>query len=103
MFNLSRSIVAFQVERVVARIASACSTCLAANFSTSVACKLKKLLQKVELGSTLGNMLVQRATMQFVGRQVRHAVVIRVTTRSTCNATMLRDKFKKMLLVLLGL
>ena len=44
-----------------------------------------KLLQKVELGSTLCNMLLQLATLKFVARQVEHAVVVRITTRSTCN------------------
>ena len=57
--------------------------------------RMKKLLQKVELGSTLCNMLLQLATPKFVMRQVEHAVVIRATTRSTCNATMLRDKLNK--------
>ena len=53
------------------------------------------MLQKVELGSTLCNMLVQLATLKFVARQVEHVVVIQATTRSTCNATMLRDKLNK--------
>ena len=38
LFNLSRNIVAFQVERVVARITTACSTCLA----TNLCCKLQQ-------------------------------------------------------------
>ena len=59
-------------------------------------CKLKKnLLQKVELGSTLRNILLQLATLKFVAWQVEHAVVIRETFRSTCNATMLRDKLNE--------
>ena len=43
--------------------------------------------------------------VQHVGAMfVQYAVVIRAaTTRSTCNATMLRDKLKKVLPVLLGL
>ena len=35
LFNLSRNIVALQVELVVARITTACSTCLATNFSVA--------------------------------------------------------------------
>ena len=38
---------------------------------------------------------MQLTTLKFVARQVEHAVVIRATTRSTCNATMLRDKLNK--------
>ena len=53
------------------------------------------MLHKVEPISTLCNMLVQLATLKFVARQVEHAIVIRVTTRSTSNATMLRDKLNK--------
>ena len=53
------------------------------------------MLQKVELDSTLWNMLLQLATPEFDARQVDHALVIRATTRSTYNATMLRDKLIK--------
>ena len=53
------------------------------------------MLQKVELGSTFCNMLLQLATPKSVAKQAEHAVVIRTTTRSTCNATMLRDKLNK--------
>ena len=35
LFNLSRNIVALQVERVVARITTTFSTCLATNFSVA--------------------------------------------------------------------
>ena len=57
--------------------------------------KKKKMLQKVELGSTLRNILLRLVTLKFVAWQVEHAVVIRATTRSTCNATMLRHKFNE--------
>ncbi len=63
LFNLSRNIVALQIERVVARITTARSTCLATNFGGA---SWKKLLQKVELGSTLCNMFLQLATPKFV-------------------------------------
>ena len=66
LFNMTRNIVALRVERVVARITTVCSTCLATNFSVA---SLKKLLQKVELGSTFFNMLVLLATLKFVARR----------------------------------
>ena len=53
------------------------------------------MLQKVELGSNLRNVLLQLATLKFVAWQVEHAVVIRAITRSTCNATMFRDKLNE--------
>ncbi len=53
------------------------------------------MLQKVELDSTLCNILLQLATPKFVARQVERAVVIRATIRSTYNATMLREKLNK--------
>ena len=40
-------------------------------------------------------MLLQLATLKLVAWQVEHAVIIRATTRSTCNATMLRDKLNE--------
>ena len=40
-FNLSRNIVALQVERVAARITTACSTCHATNFSVAAICCAK--------------------------------------------------------------
>ncbi len=89
--NLSRNIVALPVERVVARISTARSTCLATDFGVA---SWKKLLQKVELGSTLCNMLLQFAALKFVASQVERAVEIRATTRSTGNATMLRYKLR---------
>ena len=52
------------------------------------------MLYKVEPSSTFCNDFFQLATLKFVARQVEHAVVIRATTRSTCNA-MLRDKLNK--------
>ena len=56
----------------------------------------KKLLQKVELGSTLRNILLQFATLKFVALQVEHGVVTsNNSTRSPCNATMLRDKLNE--------
>ena len=58
-------------------------------------CKLKNLLQKVELGSTLRNILLKLATLKFVAWQVELAVVIAARTRSTCNATVLRDKLNE--------
>ena len=65
------------------------------SFNKFQCCKLKKLLLKVELGSTLCNMLLQLATPKFVARQAEHAAVIRAKTCSTCNVTMLRDKLNK--------
>ena len=35
------------------------------------------------------------ATLKFVAWQVEHAEVIRATTRSTCSATILRDKLNE--------
>ena len=53
------------------------------------------LLKKVELGSTLCNVLLQRARLKFVAWQVEHVVVIRATTRLTYNATMLHHKLNE--------
>ena len=53
------------------------------------------MLHKVEPASTFCNNFFQLATMKFAARQVEHAVEIRTTTRSTCNASMLRDKLNK--------
>ena len=90
---MSCNIVAYlQVERVVARITTACSTCLATNFSVA---SCISMLHKVEPSSTFCNNYFQLATLKFVARRVEHAVVIRSTTLSTCNETMLRDKLKK--------
>ena len=96
MSNLSRIIVALQVERVVARITTACSTCFATNFGVA-SCS------KVEPSSTFCNNFFQLATLTSVARQVEHAVVIRATTRSTCNATMMRDKLNKNVAHITGL
>ena len=54
----------------------------------------KKLLLKIELGSTLCNILLQLATLKFVAWQVdhEHVVVIWETICSTCSATMLLKK-----------
>ena len=93
-FNLSRIIVALQVERVVSRITTACSTCHATNFSV-VNCS--NMLLKVDPSSRVCNKLFQLATLKFVAWQVEHAVVILATTLTslTCNATMLCDKFNE--------
>ena len=48
------------------------------------------MLHKVEPSSTFCNI-----QLEFAARQVEHAVVILATTRSICNATMLRDKLNK--------
>ena len=61
------------------------------------------MLQKVELGSTLCNMLLQLATRKFVARQVERKLVIRETTRLAYNATMLLDKLNKNVPMLPGL
>ena len=53
------------------------------------------MLHQVEPSSTFYNNVFQLATLKCVARQVEHTVVIRATTRSTCNATMLRDKLNK--------
>ncbi len=92
LFNLFRNIVALQVERVVARITTARSTCLVTNFGVA---SCSNMLHKVEPSSTFCNNFFQLATPKFVARQVKRAVVLRATTCSTCNATMLRNKLKK--------
>ena len=51
------------------------------------------MLHKVEPSFTFCN--IQLVTLKFAARQVEHAVVIRATTRSICNATMLREKLNK--------
>ena len=56
--------------------------------------QVENLLQKVGLGSTLRN-ISQLVTLKFVTWKVERAVVIRATTRSTCNATMLRHKLNE--------
>ena len=90
-FNLSHNIVYCKLKIVVA--------CITTTQQISVLQVEKKLLQKVELLSTLCNILSQFAIMEFVAWQVEHAVVIRATiratTRSTCNATMLRHKLNE--------
>ena len=60
------------------------------------------MLHKAEPSSTFGNNFCQLATLKFAARHVEHAIVRRATTRSTCNATMLRDKLKKVSPVLPG-
>ena len=72
LFNLSRNIVALQVERVVARITTTCSTCLATNFSVA---SCSNMLHKVEPSSTFCNNFSQLATLKFVARQVEHPTV----------------------------
>ena len=56
---------------------------------------LQGTIVELELGSTLCNILLQLATLKFVAWKVEHAVVIRATTLSTCNATMLRHKLNE--------
>ena len=53
------------------------------------------MLRKVDPSSTLRNNFFQLATLKFVAWQVEHAVVIRATTRSNCNATVLRHKLNE--------
>ena len=99
--NLLRNVVVLQVERVVARITTACSTCHATNFSVA---SWKTLLQQVKLGSTLRNILLQLATLKFVAWQVEHA-----SSNTGNNAFQLAmqqccaTSWTKMLPVLLGL
>ena len=50
------------------------------------------MLRKVDPSSSFCNNFFQLATVKFVAWQVEHAVVIRATTLSTCNATMFHDK-----------
>ena len=91
-FNLSRNIVALQVEK---RCCPYYQRDLPRN--KFQCCKLKKLsVAKVELGSTLRNILLQLATLKFVAWQVEHGAVIRATTCSTFNAaTMLCYKLNE--------
>ena len=53
------------------------------------------MLRKVDQSSTFWNKFFQLATLKFVAWQVKQAVVIRATTRSTCSATMLRHKLNE--------
>ena len=55
------------------------------------------MLRKVGPSSTFCNKFFQLATLKLVVWQVEHAVsvAIRETTRSTCNATMLRDRLNE--------
>ena len=76
-FNLTRNIVALQVERVVACIATPCSTCHATNFSVA---SCSNMLRKVDSRSTFCINFFQPATLKFVAWQVEHGVVIRITT-----------------------
>ena len=89
-----------QVEQVVARVTTACSTCNATNFSVASG---DNMLRKVDPSSTFCNKFVQLATLKFVAWKVEHAVAIRAKTLSTCNAKLLRDKLNKNVAVLLGL
>ena len=91
-FNVWRNIVALQVERVVAPITTACSTCHRTNFSVT---SCSNMLRKVDPSSTFCKQFFQLATLKFVPWQVEHAVVIRATTRSTCNAIMLRHNVER--------
>ena len=52
LFNLSRNIVALQIELVVARITTAWSTCLTTNFGVE---SCSNMLQKVEPSSPFCN------------------------------------------------
>ena len=91
-FNLSRNIVALQVAKRCCPYYHRVLNFRCNNFQC---CKLKTMLQKVELGFTLRNILLQLATLKFVAWQVEHGVVIRATARSNCNARMFRDKLKE--------
>ena len=67
----------YKLKSVVAPITTACSTCHATNF-----------------GSTLGNVMLQLAILKFVAL-VEHAVVIRATTRPTCMNNVARQVERK--------
>ena len=86
------TIVRHKVERVVARITTACSTCHATNFSVA---SCSNMLRKVDPSSTFCIKCFQLATLKFVACKVDHAVVVRATTSLICNATMLRDKLNE--------
>ena len=73
-----RNIVALQVERVVAPIATACSTCHPTNSSVA---SCSNMLHKIGPSSTFCNNFFQLATLKFVAWKVEHVVVIRATTR----------------------
>ena len=60
LFNLSHSIVALQAKRVVSRITSLRSTCLATNFRVA---SCSNMLHKVEPSSTFCNKFFQLETM----------------------------------------
>ena len=72
---------------------------LATNFSVASS---TNMLKKVEPSSTFCNNFFKLARMKFVAGQVEHTVVIRATTRSTRNATMLRDKLNKYVACITG-
>ena len=92
--NLSRNIVALQVELV-----ACCSYYhLVLNFPRNKfqCCKFKRIVSKRRTGSTLHSILLQLATLQLVVWQGdRHAVVILAITRSTSNAKMLRHELNE--------
>ena len=59
-------------------------------------CKQKKMLQKVELGSTLRNILLQLATLIFVrGKLSTRWYYRQQLVQLTCSETMLRDKLNE--------
>ena len=92
-FNLRRNIVALQVERVVARITTACSTFHATNFSVAGVLQVSAICcAKVDPSCTFCNNFFQLATLKFVAWKV---MIRRATTSLTCNATMLCDKVER--------
>ncbi len=66
LFNLSRNIVALQVERDVARITTPCSTCLATNFDVA---SCSNMLHKVEPSSTFCNNFFQTVYLENLPEQ----------------------------------
>ena len=87
-FNLSCNIVALQVEKHCCPYYHYMLNFPCNKFQY---CKLKKFIAKSRTWVFFANILLQCATLEFVmwWAWVQHALVIRSTTHSTCNATML--------------
>ena len=65
------------------------------NKSDNARARCSNTLHKVGPSSTFYNIFFSTYNTEIFARQVKHALVIRATTRSTCNATTWRDKLNK--------
>ena len=91
-FNLSRNIVALQVEK---RCCPYYHRVLNFPLNKFLCCKLNNCVAKRRARVYFAQHIAANATLKFIAWEVEHAVVIRATTRSTCNATMLRHKLNE--------